>query len=103
MKKRKLLSIVLSLCMVMALMPQMVFADGGVPYLDASGVQKTCGSATVVTSSDTEWTGIAENPGWYVVQGNVTISSRVTVNGDVHLILADGCKLTVNGGIGVSK
>ena len=84
-------------------MPQMVFADGGVPYLDASGVQKTCGSATVVTSSDTEWTGIAENPGWYVVQGNVTISSRVTVNGDVHLILADGCKLTVNGGIGVSK
>ena len=103
MKKRRLLSIVLSLCMVLMLMPQMVFAEGGVPYLDASGVQKTCGSATVVTSSDTEWTGIAENPGWYVVQGNVTISSRVTVNGDVHLILADGCKLTVNGGIGVSQ
>ena len=103
MKKRKLLSIVLSLCMVMTLMPQMVFADGGVPYLDASGVQKTCGSATVVTSSDTEWTGIAENPGWYVAQGNVTISSRVKVDGDVHLILADDCKLTVNGGIGVSQ
>ena len=33
MKKRKLLSIVLSLCMVLALMPQMVFADGaGNPY-----------------------------------------------------------------------
>ena len=103
MKKRRLLSIVLSLCMVLMLMPQMVFAEGGVPYLDASGVQKTCGSATVVTSSDTEWTGIAENPGWYVAQGNVTISSRVKVDGDVHLILADDCKLTVNGGIGVSQ
>ena len=37
-----------------------------------------------------------------MVNGDITISSRISVTGDVHLILADGCKLTANGGIGVS-
>ena len=38
MKKRRLLSIVLTLCMVLALMPQMVFAEGetsGTPSVSA--------------------------------------------------------------------
>ena len=55
-------------------------------------------SATEVTTNTTTW-----NSGWYVAQGEVTISSRVTVNGDVRLILADGCTLTVNGGIRVAS
>ena len=55
-----------------------------------------------MTESNTSW---GENDGqkhWYVVNGDITISSRISVTGDVHLILADGCKLTANGGIGVS-
>ena len=36
-----------------------------------------------------------------MVDSDVTIDSRVTVSGNVHLILADGCNLTVNGGIQV--
>ncbi|MGN0673889.1 MAG: hypothetical protein ACI4KJ_05615, partial [Anaerovoracaceae bacterium] len=104
--RRKILSVMLTICMVLALMPQMVFAEGGVPYLDASGAQQTCGSATVVNGDDATW-GTSGQTTWYVVQGNVTIGTlenpkRVTVNGDVHLILTDGCELTVNGGIGVS-
>ena len=67
-----------------------------VSYLDETGTSQTCDSATEVTSSDTGWT-----TDWYVVQGTVEIGSRVTVSGDVHLILADGCTLTVNGGIQV--
>ena len=67
-----------------------------VSYLDETGTSQTCDSATEVTSGDTGWT-----TGWYVVQGTVEIGSRVTVSGDVHLILADGCTLTVNGGIQV--
>ena len=67
-----------------------------VSYLDETGTSQTCDSATEVTSSDTGWT-----TGWYVVQGTVEIGSRVTVSGDVHLILTDGCTLTVNGGIQV--
>lgn len=97
--KKRIFSIVISLCMVLALMPQMVFAESvtNIAYLDATGVQKNCDSAIVVASEDTTW-GDDGNDGWYVVQGNVLISS-ITVNGDVHLILADGCSLTVNGNI----
>ena len=102
--KKRLLSIVLSLCMVLALMPQMTFADTvtGITYLDASGAQQTCDNATAVTEDDTTW-GTDNETTWYVAQGDVTIESRVTVTGDVHLILADGCNLTVNGGIYVSS
>ena len=68
----------------------------GISYLDATGNMQTCSNATEITASTTTW-----NAGWYVANGNVTIGSRVTVNGSVHLILADGADLTVNGGIEV--
>ncbi len=48
-----------------------------------------------------DWTANGENEGWYIVKSDVTIGSRVSVEGDVHLILADGASLTVNGGIQV--
>ena len=51
----------------------------------------------MVTENDTTW-----NTGWYVVNDDVTLDQRVTVTGDVHLILADGCNLTVNVGIHVT-
>ena len=72
-------------------------------YLDEKGQEQTCPSATVVTESDTSWGSDDNAEHWYVVNGNVTIDRRVTVNGNVHLILADGCNLTVNGGINVSE
>lgn len=71
-------------------------------YLDETGKQQTCPTATVVAADVTTWTGTTETPGWYVVTGNVTISQRVTVTGDVRLILANGANLTANGGIGVA-
>ena len=71
-----------------------------VSYLDETSTSQTCDSATEVTSSDTGW-GTSGTTTWYVVQGTVIIGSRVTVSGDVHLILTDGCTLTVNGGIQV--
>lgn len=69
-----------------------------VTYLDDNGDQQTLtGAYTTVTSNITSW-----SDGWYVVDGGVTIDSRVTVTGDVELILKDGANLTVNGGIDVS-
>lgn len=66
-----------------------------VSYLDESGAKQTLtGAYATVTSSATTW-----NDGWYVVDGDVTIDSRVTVTGDVKLIIKDGASLTVNGGI----
>ena len=47
MKKRRLLSIVLSLCMVMALMPQMVFAETS--GATADGFSYTISDANEVT------------------------------------------------------
>lgn len=49
-----------------------------------------------VTSESTTW-----ETGWYVVNKDVKILNRVTVSGDVKLILADGCTLTTEWGIRV--
>ena len=40
--------------------------------------------------------------GWYVVSDNVTVSDRISVSGDVHLVLCDGATLTAQTGIGVT-
>ena len=63
-------------------------------YLDAEGNLQTCAAASVLTADSTAW-----KAGWYVAQGEVTIPEAVTLNGDVHLILADNCGLTVESGI----
>ena len=84
------------LCLM--LLPTAALAATNVPYLDANGFSQTCSSATEVASDTTTWSG-----GWYVAQNTVEIGSRVTVSGAVHLILADGCTLTVNGGIQVAS
>ena len=41
--------------------------------------------------------------GWYAVSGTVTISEPITVSGEVHLILTDGCNLTASKGIVVTN
>ena len=99
--KKRILSILLCCVMLVGLLPTVALAEGGVSYLDETGTLQTCASATKVTDSVTAWSN-----GWYVVTGDVTIGTeetplRVTVSGDVRLILADGCTLTVNGCIQV--
>ncbi|MGM9669553.1 MAG: S-layer homology domain-containing protein [Faecousia sp.] len=99
MKKHSIGTLIL-LVFCMALLSMTVLAAENVSYLDETGAPQTCASATEVTSSDTEW-GASGETTWYVAQGTepITISNGVTFSGDVHLILADGCNLTVNGGI----
>ncbi len=103
--KKRIISLLLAVCMVLSLVPTMVFAEGGVEYryCDENGKNWQTGTKTeytVVSSEDYTW-GDDGNGGWYVATGNVTIGSRVTVSGEVHLILTDGCYLLVNGGIRV--
>ena len=51
-------------------------------------------------SSISERMGMTLKDGWYVVDKNVTFEkNRLTVLGDVHLILRDGCTLTCKYGI----
>ena len=74
--------------------------EGGVLYIDDNGNANTRlnGNFTELTESTTAW-----GNGWYVAKSNVTISSRVTANRDVHLILADGYTLKVPKGITVAS
>ena len=101
--KKRLFASLLCLALCLGLLPGTAWAngDGGVAYIergwDGSAVTeqpKTIDINTTITSDTIQW-----NNGWYVAQGDVTINQRVTVIGDVHLILTDGCTLTVNGGI----
>lgn len=68
----------------------------GIYYLDENGEKQVCGEFTVMDSSSTTLAS-----GWYAVTADTTVSSLVTVSGDVHLILADGCTLTCSSGINV--
>lgn len=47
---------------------------------------------TAVTSQDSVW-----RQGWYAVSGSVEITGSVSVSGQVHLILMDGCTLKTRG------
>ena len=67
-----------------------------VKYLDENGEEQTADNVAVIDNQTAEWSG-----GWYVVNSDVEISDRITVTGDVHLILADGNTLTAKSGIGV--
>ena len=69
----------------------------GVNYIDAAGVTQTCDSYTMLTGSETTWTG------WYVASGEVEISARVAASGEAHLILTDGATLTIPKGITVTE
>ncbi len=76
-----------------------------VSYYDVEGNEHTV-NADPVTS---ETTALSEAlTQWYVVEGDVTINTTLTVTGSVNLILTDGASLSVNGssnkaGINVSS
>lgn len=96
--KKKILSMAIVVCMLISMMPTMVFTAEEIPYLDENGTEQTCASATELIEHDTIW-----NEGWYIAKGDVTITDRVQLNGDVHLILADGAKLNVPKGISLYR
>lgn len=107
MKKRVLIPLLLA-CLLAALLPVSALADtaNNVSYYSWNDSTKqlelqTCSAATVVSSGDNTW-GDDGNGGWYVVNSNVTFNSRITVTGEVHLILADGKTLTAEVGVRVA-
>ena len=67
--------------------------------MDAEGNKQSCETYQVLTGEYTELS--LEGPNWYVVKDTATVSSRIEVSGDVHLILTDGSTLTSTGGIHV--
>ena len=78
-----------------------------ITYLDKDGNQQVCTAYTVLTSETKEsilnyadkWYDLPA--GWYVVEGNVTITPRLDTHGAVNLILTNGSHLTAEWGIDV--
>ena len=78
-----------------------------VAYLDENGQTKYCTAYTVLTSEtresildyDDKWYDLPA--GWYVVEGDVTITPRLDTHGAVNLILTNGSHLTAEWGIDV--
>ncbi|MBQ7706647.1 MAG: hypothetical protein IJT72_02570, partial [Lachnospiraceae bacterium] len=106
---RKLLGFMLTLALVLGLMPGLSLTayatQNKVNYLEGSWDQEkgecaftenSTDSYTVVDANSTVW-----GAGTYVVNSEVTISGRITVNGTANLILCDGAKLTASSGITV--
>lgn len=91
MKKRVLVGLMMT--MLVGLLSTTALAAGNVQYVDADRNPKTCTNATEIAANDvTNW-GAANNTTWYVVNSNVEFTDSITVTGDVHLILANGCEL----------
>lgn len=102
---KKMLALLLTLCLLAGLLPATALADNQVKYLDKYGKEQTCDNAADVVSSEetNPEEPITWSEDWYVVNGDVTIASRITVNGTVNLILADDCTLTAKKGIYVGS
>ena len=80
-----------------------------VPYLDADGKKQVCTEYTVLESFtagsildlENKWYELPA--GWYVVEGDVTITPRLDTHGAVNLILKDGSHLTAEWGVNVKE
>ena len=73
------------------------FVPENIGYIDEDGDPQSVAYENVefvTPTSNTSWID-----GWYVVDGEVEINDTVNVYSNVNLILCDGAKLTVNGGI----
>ena len=96
-------SILLTILMIIgifSIVPVMVSARGGepIPYLDENGETQYAEQYAELTDASTSL-----YDGWYVVNSDITISSRIDCAGDVHLILCDGCTLNAEKGISISS
>ena len=88
-------------------MEAMPISTDSITYLDKDGNQQVCTAYTVLTSETKEsilnyadkWYDLPA--GWYVVEGNVTITPRLDTHGAVNLILTNGSHLTAEWGIDV--
>ena len=74
-----------------------------VEYIDADGVTKTKDRGTVYVLDGTEAElGFEGKETWYVCNSTLDYKHLLEAEGDVHLILADGAKMSVKGEVGIA-
>ena len=72
-------------------------------YLEYSADGKSCEKKETIDYKLIDGSFSTLNTGWYLASGTLRIDGALTVNGDAKIILADGCKLTVDEGICVNE
>ena len=83
---------------------------GAIPYIAADGTKAFCTEFTELTGNETSL-GMDDEEKWYVVNNidGITYDHTLTLTGDVHIILADGCTMNVGtsgsriNGIGINS
>lgn len=75
-----------------------IYDNRAVPYIDQNGAAAVPVETSPVVVSVTTLSSDT-GTGWYAVTEDVTYSNALVVSGDVHLILCDGCTLTVQKGV----
>lgn len=99
--KKRTISIILSVLLVLSVLPVYVSAESGTEnvsepqvfeYIGSDGSTVELSEYNTVTSTDEVW-----QSGDYVVSEKVNIPHTVRVQGTVNLILCDGAELTVDG------
>ena len=71
-----------------------------IPYIDENGIQQDCPTLFYkYLESSSNYQIISDTYSWYIVDGNITINSYISVSGTANIILCDGSSLTVNQGI----
>ena len=69
---------------------------------NGSSVVSSTQTANCTTLDNTNFP-TALSDGWYAVKGDVTVSDRITISGNVQLILTDGCTLNAKNGINLPE
>lgn len=97
--ERKILGLLLGGLLLLVAFPLSAFAEEGVSYRYYDEASQSWAEGTVsaeaITSGSTAW----GSNNWYVAKGEIEVNGRVNIQGTANLILADGCKLSVKGGI----
>ena len=85
----------LSTMLLMMLLTVAAWAENvTVNYIDADGQTQSV-SATVLTGTESE-IGSSGQTIWYVVNSNISHSGKITFNGNLNIILADGYTMTTS-------
>ncbi len=87
MKRKRALSLMLTICMVFGLIPVMrltAIAAEGIPYVNAAGEDMGSQSCIHVNTNNTNW-----SEGWYALTTSLYFTNTIYVNGTVNLILCD--------------
>jgi len=95
--KNRFAKMLAATCIAALSLAQGVWAqmENNVPYLDENGDSQTINNNNVKLITSENIATIDNLSGWFLVRGNLTRNTTLTVSGDTYIILENGSDLTV--------